>query len=176
MEGDEMSALRLDPRTNGDRLYQYKEYQVIAARFARRRPAPWWKRLLLGQRFDERMERRAPKAIRLLPYKIAMGSGLAVFMASIGMYAWLSAETAQISYERQELQKKVQGMEQARSAAVESNLADQSAVLNGTTPNTGVVYPAQTDYVVLTNVPDANGKRLVEELYPLSKELVKVDP
>jgi hypothetical protein len=171
-----LSALRLDPRTNGDRLYQYNEYQVIAARFARRRPAAWWRRFLLGQKFDERRDGRMPKAIRLLPYKIALSSAVLVLASSLGLYAWLSAETAQLSYDTQELRREMQGLEQARSSAIEDNLAEQSAVMNGATPGTGVVYPAKTDYVVVTNVPEANGKRLVEELYPLSKELVRLDP
>lgn len=167
-----MSALRLDPRSNADRLYQYQEYQVIAARFARRRPAPWWKRMM-GKSMDERRERRAPKAIRLLSYKIGLGTGLMVILSSLGLYAWFSAENSRLAYEQQEIQRGLSGIEQARSEAVESNLAGQSEVLNKLSPSAGVVYPDVTKYVVVTNIPTADGKKLVEDLYPLSKHVIR---
>ncbi|MCC7478598.1 hypothetical protein IT575_09105 [bacterium] len=167
-----MSALRLDPRSNADRLYQYQEYQVIAARFAKRRPAPWYRRLL-GKSFDEYRERRAPRPIRLLSYKIGLGSGMAVIIASVSLYAWLSAENSRLAYEQQEVQRSLASMEQARSDAAESNLSAQSQVLNGVNPETGVVYPEVTKYVVVTNIPEASGKTLVEELFPLSRRVIQ---
>lgn len=169
-----MSALRLDPRSNADRLYQYNEYQVIAARFARRRPAPWYRRLL-GKSFDEHRERRAPRPIRLLSYKIGLGSGLLVIMASMSMYAWLNAENSRLAYEQQEAQRSLASLEQAHSEASESNLAAQSEVLSGVNPDSGVVYPEVTDYVVVTNIPAASGKTLVEELFPLSRRVISSD-
>ena len=39
-----------------------------------------------------------------------------------------------------------------------------------------VVYPASTKYLVLTNIPQASGKRLVEELYPLSRRIIRLEP
>ena len=60
--------------------------------------------------------------------------------------------------------------------ANEENAAGQSQVLTGEDKQANVVYPKDTNFVVLTNIENVGGERLVEELYPLSKRIIQVEP
>lgn len=165
-------AARLDPRVNLDRVYQYGEYQQLLSRYRRQRRMGPLERLLrsLGLRGQAR-------AIRLLPYKLALGGGVLTMLLALAAYAGLTADTARLQYEQQELSANLAGLEQARQEAVEANSGAEMKVLQqSTAAQAGVAYPAATDYVVVTNIPPAAGKRLVEELYPLSKRMITVQP
>ena len=52
----------------------------------------------------------------------------------------------------------------------------QTEVLTGEGQQANVVYPKDTNFVVLTNIENVGGERLVEELYPLSKRIIQVEP
>ena len=168
-----MAVPRLDPRHNVDRVYQYHDYQVLSARFGRRKKSPWYALLpWLPQGIA------APRvAVRLLPFKIAMTTGLLVLGGSFAAMAYLETDTTRLRYQEQEYSAALDRLGQSKVEAVEDNLSAESDVLTGALVSPQeVVYPGMTDYVVLTNIPDASGKRLVEELYPLSKQMIRVEP
>jgi hypothetical protein len=167
-----MAVQRLDPRHNVDRVYQYHDYQVLSARFARRKRSSWSMLPWLPAGLS------APRvAIRLLPFKIALTSGVLVLSCSFAAMAYLEADTTRLRYEEQNYAAAIDRLEQSKVEAVESNLSAESNVLaGGIVSPQEVVYPGATEYVVLTNIPDATGKRLVEELYPLSKKMIRVEP
>ena len=78
---------------------------------------------------------------------------------------------------QQEFNAALERLEQSKVEAVEDNTTAESSVLAGETVSPQeVVYPGATEYVVLTNIPDASGKKLVEELYPLSRQIIRVEP
>jgi hypothetical protein len=169
-----MAVPRLDPRVNTDRVYQYGDYQVLSAQFRRSKRYGWFKFIpILGD-----LAGKHPKvAIRLLPYKIALLTGIVVMLGSLAALAFFSADTARLEYQKQEYSGSLAGIEQSLTEAMNDNTQRQSEVLsgNGLAPK-DVGYPALTKYMVLTNVPEADGRTLVEELYPLSSKIIKIDP
>jgi hypothetical protein len=166
-----MSAV-LDPRFSADRVFQYGDYQALAARYRRRRKNAWYQdffRALSG--------RRSRQVVRLLPYKLALGVGALTLVASLCSFAVLSADGLRLAYAKQDAENGIAGLEQAVSEAIEENAAGQTQVMTGATGNPeSVVYPAETDFVVLTNIKHVSGEKLVEELYPLSQRVIQVEP
>jgi len=167
-----MAASRLDPRMNADRIYQYNEYQILSAAFQRRKSRAWYQFIPPLKRFT--LERRS---VRYLPYKLAVLAGLFVLVSSLTALAFLDADIARLEYVEQEYQVSLSGLNQSVSETAGDNVSRENAVFTGNGGSVSeVVYPAQTRYVVLTNIPQASGKNLVEELYPLSREMVTVEP
>ena len=168
-----MAVPRLDPRRNADRVYQYQDYQILQAQFGRRRKGPWYSFLPWVPNGHS-----APHvAVRLLPYKIAFVTGIVVLCCSFAAMAYLEADTTRLIYQEQEFNAALERLEQSKVEAVEDNTSAESSVLAGENVSPQeVVYPGATEYVVLTNIPDASGKKLVEELYPLSRQIIRVEP
>ena len=167
-----MSAV-LDPRHNSaDRIFQYGEYQQLAARYRRRKSYTWYQDFfsLFGGRG------RARRAVRLLPFKLALGVGTMTLIASLCSFSLLSADSLRLAYAKQDMQNGLAGLDQAVSEATEQNAAGQTEVLTGEEQQANVVYPKDTNFVVLTNIENVGGERLVEELYPLSKRIIQVEP
>jgi hypothetical protein len=168
-----MAVPRLDPRVNKDRIYEYGDYKVLSAQFRRRSQQTLWQRLT-GRTGDTGKPRRV---VRLWNYSALLGLGLVVMLVGAGLAAFLESDTLRLSYAKQDLNVSLAGMDQSLSEAVGQNLASESRVLaeKSAMPQ-DVVYPAQTKYVVLTNIPDVAGRNLVENLYPLSRKLIRIQP
>jgi hypothetical protein len=167
-----MSAV-LDPRSHSaDRIFQYGEYQQLAARYRRRKNYAWYQDFfsLFGSRG------RTRRAVRLLPFKLALGIGAMTLIASLCSFSLLSADSLRLAYAKQDMQNGLAGLDQAVSEATEQNAAGQTEVLTGEGTQANVVYPKDTNFVVLTNIENVGGERLVEELYPLSKRIIQVEP
>lgn len=167
-----MSAV-LDPRSNSaDRIFQYGEYQQLAARYRRRKNYAWYQDFfsMLGGR------RRTRRAVRLLPFKLALGVGALTLIVSVCSFSLLSADSLRLAYAKQDMQNGLAGLDQAVNEANEENAAGQTQVLTGQDKQANVVYPKDTNFVVLTNIENVGGERLVEELYPLSKRIIQVEP
>ena len=168
-----MAVPRLDPRVSKDRIYEYGEYKVLSAQFRRRSQTSFWERLT-GRRATADKPRRA---VRLWNYGALFGLGIVVMLGSAAVATFLESDTLRLSYQQQDLKVSLAGMDQSLNEAVGQNLATESKVLaeKSAAPQ-DVVYPAQTKYVVLTNIPDVAGKNLVEDLYPLSRKLIRIQP
>ncbi len=169
-----MAVPRLDPRVNADRVYQYGDYQVLSAQFKRSKRFGWLQYIpVVGELFSTQ-----PKiAVRLLPYKLGLLLGITVLVAGLAALAFFSADTARLEYLQQENATSLAGIEQSLTDAMNENTQKQSEVFsgNGLAPH-DVAYPALTNYLVLTNVPEADGRVLVEDLYPLSSKLIRIEP
>ena len=163
-------SVALDPRIGVDRVFQYGDYMTLAMRYRRRKKNAWY------QDFIKAAVRPRKSAVRLWPYKLALGLGSTVLAVGFGLFSVVSADSARLEYKRQDVESSLSGLAQARSEAVEQKVADQTAVLVGDNASTTGVYPEQTNYVVLTNIPDTAGHQLVEELYPLSRRMITVEP
>jgi len=167
-----MSAV-LDPRHNSaDRIFQYGEYQQLAARYRRRKSYAWYQDFF--SIFSSR--RRTRRAVRLLPFKLALGVGALTLIASVCSFSLLSADSLRLAYAKQDMQNGLAGLDQAVNEATEDNAAGQTQVLTGQDKQASVVYPKDTNFVVLTNIENVGGERLVEQLYPLSKRIIQVEP
>src|SRR5687768_15304080 len=122
-----MSAV-LDPRTNSaDRIFQYGEYQALAARYRRRKTYAWYQDffgMFAGRR-------RARRAVRLLPFKLVLATGAFTLIASLCSFSLLSADGLRLAYAKQDMQNGLAGLDQAVSEAVENNAAGQTEVLTG---------------------------------------------
>lgn len=168
-----MSVPRLDPRTNVDRIYQYGEYQVLSATFKRRRPRGLYK--FLPPLWASRIQRRS--AVRMLPFKMTLVCGMLAALAGLGAMAFFTADSVRLAYAKQELETSISGVNQSLAEAVATNASQQNAVLRGEKVSpTEIVYPSQTKYLVLTNIPEVSGKTLVQQLYPLSRRIIRVQP
>ena len=169
-----MAVPRLDPRVNTDRVYQYGEYQVLSAQFRRPKRFGWLQYIpIIGE-----LVTSPPKvAVRLLPFKLGLLLGMATLAVALGSLAFFSADAARLEYQQQEYRTSLAGIEQSLTDAMSENTQKQSEVFagNGLAPH-DVAYPALTNYLVLTNVPEADGRSLVEELYPLSSKLIRIEP
>jgi len=167
-----MSAV-LDPRSNSaDRIFQYGEYQQLAARYRRRKTQAWYQDFF--SMFSPR--RRTRRAVRLLPFKLALGVGAFTLIASLCSFSLLSADSLRLAYARQDMQNGLAGIDQAVNEATEENAAGQTQVLTGQDAQDKVVYPKDTNFVVLTNIENVGGERLVGQLYPPSKRIIQVAP
>jgi hypothetical protein len=168
-----MSVPRIDPRVNLDRIYQYGEYQVLSATFRRRKASTWSR--LLGLKAQARPG-TTPR-LRLMPFRLTMICGLLVLTAGLVAQAYFTADSVRLAYAKQELTAANAGLDQSINEAVSDNASAQNAVLRGKKVNASeVAYPAQTQYLVLTNIPDPSRARLVNQLYPLSKRIIRVQP
>jgi hypothetical protein len=169
-----MAVPRLDPRVNTDRIYQYGDYQVLSAQFRRQKRFGWLQYIpIIGD-----LILSPPKvAVRLLPYKLGLLLGVMALITGLGALAFFSADTARLEYQKQEYATSLAGIEQSLTDAMNENTQKQSEVFagNGLAPH-DVDYPVLTNYLVLTNVPEADGRTLVEELYPLSSKLIRIEP
>lgn len=168
-----MAVPRLDPRVNKDRIYEYGDYKVLSAQFRRRSQQTFWQRLI-GRNAEPGKPRRV---VRIWNYGSLLTLGLLVMLAGAGMAAFMESDSLRLSYAKQDLKVSLSGMDQSLSEAVGQNLESESRVLaeKSAAPQ-DVVYPAQTKYVVLTNIPDVAGKNLVDNLYPLSRRLIRIEP
>ncbi|MCB1186259.1 hypothetical protein KDL29_03750 [bacterium] len=164
-----MAVPKLDPRFTTDRVYGYGEYKILSAAFGERRPnglKAWQRRLAKG------------KAVRLFGFKLAIILGIVAAVIGLAAMAAFDSETMQLSYEDQQLSQTLgtrieQQMEEAQQGLIQS---ENELLAGDNKPAALVNYEPATEYIVLTNISQASGKMLVEELYPLSKEMIKIEP
>ncbi len=164
-----MAVPKLDPRFTQDRVFGYGEYRVLSAAFGERRPSglkAWQRRLSKA------------RAVRLLGFKLAVAVGVIAAVIGLAAMAALDSETMKLSYEEQQLSQGLgvkieQQMEEVQQGLIQS----ENELLAGDNKPTALVnYEPATEYIVLTNISEASGKMLVEELYPLSRDMIRIDP
>jgi hypothetical protein len=167
-----MAVPRLDPRVNSDRIYTYHDYAILHGQFGRRKHKAWYEFIpIFGK------AKRSRTAIRLLPYKLGLSAGLGVLVMALAAWSYLSADNARLAYAAQDAKQSISTMDQAVAEAVSSNKQAEAELFAGANGKASeVVYPAQTKFITLTNIPNADGKTLVEQLYPLSSRVIKIDP
>lgn len=167
-----MAVPRLDPRMNTDRIYTYNDYAVLHGQFGRRKPKAWYEFIpVFGK------AKRSRRAIRLLPYKLGLAAGVTVLMGALAALSYLSADNARLAYAAQDAKQSIATMDQAVTEAQSANKQAEAELYAGTSDKASeVVYPANTKFITLTNIPNADGKTLVEQLYPLSSRVIKIEP
>ena len=164
-----MAVPKLDPRFTTDRVYGYGEYRILSAAFGERRRSGLQavqSKLLKG------------RAVRLLGFKLAMALGIIAAVTSLAAMAAFDSDTMKLSYEDQQLQQGLgvkieQQMEEAQQGLIQS---ENELLAGDNKPAALVNYEPATEYIVLTNISEASGKTLVEELYPLSRKVLRVEP
>lgn len=158
-----MAVPRLDPRLNPDRIYDYEAYRRVRLDCpGRQRKMGWLRQLRLPVRSQ---------------YKLGLGLGVAAVLVSLGLMAFFSADSARLAYAHQELRASLGALDQSQSEAVGEQVQYENALYaGGVISPAEVVYPSSTKYLVLTNIPQAGGKRLVAELYPLSRRIIRLQP
>jgi hypothetical protein len=164
-----MAVPKLDPRFTTDRVYGYGEYKVLKAAFGDRR-----------RRGFRAMQQQVLKgrAVRMVGFKLATALGIILAVTSLAAMAALDSDTMKLSYEDQQLQ---QGMgvkiEQQMEDAQQNLISSENELLAGENKPAALVnYEPATEYIVLTNISEAAGKTLVEDLYPLSRKVLRVEP
>lgn len=159
-----MAMPRQDPRLNPDRLYDYESY------------------LKVRQEYPARRRGRISTWVRLIPpirlqYRMGLTLGLVVLVASLAAMAFFSADSARLAYAKQELNNSLGALTQSQSEAAGERVEIENSLFSGAAgSNAKVIYPGSTRYLVLTNIPQASGKRIVEELYPLSRRIIRLEP
>ena len=163
---------RFDPRSNMDRIYQYSEYRNLSQVFRQRREKTWW-----GSTAPAGRHKRIRKAIRLWSYKMALAGGVMLLSVGIATFALSESDKARLGYIQNDIRSGIAGLEQSISEAQGQNAAWESQVYAGDlNSKSDVVYPAAAPYVIQTNIPQAAGRTLVEQLYPLSRRIITVEP
>jgi len=159
-----MAMPQQDPRVNSDRLYDYESYLKIRMEYPTRRRG----------RVNSWFQLVPP--IRL-QYKMGLTLGVVILIASLAAMAFLSADTARLAYAKQELNNSLGALTQSQEEATGAGVEIENALYSGAVDNSAkVIYPGSTRYLVLTNIPQASGKRIVEELYPLSRRIIRLEP
>ncbi|MCB1218400.1 hypothetical protein KDL44_13500 [bacterium] len=164
-----MAVPKLDPRFTTDRVYGYGEYRILSAAFGERRHngfRAWQRRLAKG------------RAVRLMGFKLLVATGVLAAVIGLAAMAAFDSDTMKLSYEDQQLSQGLgtkieQQMEEARQDLIQS---ENELLAGDNKPAALVNYEPATEYIVLTNISQASGKMLVEELYPLSREMIKIAP
>ena len=164
-----MAVPKMDPRLTTDRVYGYGEYRVLKAAFGERRRRglrAMQSNLLKG------------RAVRLLGFKLVLALGIVAAVTSLAAMAAFDSDTMKLSYEDQQLQQGLgvrieQQMEEAQQGLIES---ENELLAGDNKPAALINYEPATEYIVLTNISQASGKTLVEDLYPLSREVLRIEP
>ena len=166
-----MSVPRLDPRVNTDRVYQYHEYLALSQAFKKRKQHAWF-------RFSPTLARKQVSGpLRFVQFRMALFVGLLFMFGAVAAMAYLTADTVQLAYAKQGHETAITGLSQSTAEALAQQSAIKSKVLaEGGTSAKDVAIPLKPDCVVLTNIPQASGRTLVEQLYPLSRRLIRVQP
>lgn len=158
-----MAVPRLDPRLNPDRILDYETYRRVRLEFpGRRSAAKGWRQYFPTIRSQ---------------YKLGLGFGLIVLTVALGLMAFFSADSARLAYAHQELRSSLGALDQSQAEAVGEQVQYENELYSGGVVSPAeVVYPISTKYLVLTNIPQASGRRLVEDLYPLSRRIIRLEP
>lgn len=160
-----MAMPRLDPRVSSDRLYDYEAYQRLRDKMPARR-----KRSAVRNWYQYIPPMR-------VQYRAGLLLGVVVLLSSLALMAFYSADSARLEYSKQELEANLGKLAQSHSEATGEQTEHESALYTGDVISPAeVVYPSRTRYLVLTNIPEATGKRLVTDLYPLSRQIIRLDP
>jgi hypothetical protein len=166
-----MAVPRLDPRVSKDRIYEYADYKMLSTQFRKRAADRAQQRWSLPH--PSLQARRRPMR---LTYGVLIGFAAAVILACIAFAVYLESDSLRLAYKEQDLKVTLASLDQAVAEAHSQNLGRESRVLaEGAVPQ-GVVYPARTKYIVLTNIPAVQSGSLVADIYPLSRKLIKIQP
>jgi hypothetical protein len=169
-----MAVPRIDPRVTKDRIYEYGEYKVLSAQFGRKVGSS---RRARGETWIGTDTQSRLRARRGLSFALLVGICVVLLVASFIYAVWLQTDILRLSYAREDLNSAIAGMDQTLAEALSATLASQVlATSSGKTGAAAVAFPEQTKYVVLTNIPAMSGGKLVEDLYPLSRGLLRIEP
>lgn len=167
-----MGVPKLDDRMNVDRIYPYGEYRRLQEKYGVRRAPRGALRPLVN---FPRVRRHPRNAMRLLPFKLITSIALTVMVGGIIALSFFRADMVRLAYAGQDLG--ATRLEQSIYEAEGSVKAAETDVVSGVSPAAAaVVYPQRVTCIVRTNIPEVNGKTLVEQLYPLSSEIITVEP
>lgn len=157
-----MAMPQRDEKFAADRMYDYQEYAELRSSF--------------GLKPQKKSLWRYIPPMRA-QYRIMLGFGMLLLTAGMAIMAFMSADSARLEYARQEFRANIAGLEQSITESEGKLVEAQKALYSGETVSPAeVIYPQETKYLVLSNVADTKGKRLVKDLYPLSKRLIELEP
>lgn len=167
-----MGVPKLDDRMSVDRIYPYGEYRKLQDKYGRRRAPRGAMRPLVN---FPRVRRQGANRIRLLPFKLITSVALTLMVAGIIALSFFRADMVRLAYAEQDL-----GAARVDQSIYEAQgnvaAAETKIVSGGSAAASAVVYPNRVKCIVRTNIPDVDGKTLVEQLYPLSSEIIKIEP
>lgn len=167
-----MGLPQMDERLGQDRIYHYGEYRKLQEKYGPVGSPRGGKRGLV---MFPRVRKHPKNAIRLLPYKLVTTLALTIAVSGIIALSFFRADMVRLAYAEQDLGAARLG--QTIYEAEGSVMSAEAEVVSGVTPAaSAVVYPERVNCVVRTNIPKSSGKTLVEELYPLSSEIITVEP
>jgi len=156
-----MAVQRHDQRLSYDRFYDYESARRL--------------------REDQGVASPQPGPFHFIPpmraqYRLGLALAVVVVIASMFLAAYVHADTARLQLSEQEYGERLGALQQSVDEDWGARVEAENALYSGGVAAAGVIYPTTTRYLVLTNIPQASGKRLVEELYPLSRNIIRLDP
>jgi hypothetical protein len=154
-----------------DRIYTYDEFAELRTRYGGK---PKRKAILHFRKHH----RIVPFVLRI-SYQTAIVSGVVFLLGTVLAYGVLATALTNKSYKLMDTKRSLHNLtlalssEQTQNKQAEDNLVYGKDAAKGL----GLVPPADTKFIVRTNIkPGRKNAKTVKDLYPLSDEVIKIDP
>ena len=155
----------------GDRIYDYDEFNDLKERYGGkprlRAIIPFLPRRRLG-----------PLVLRVR-YEVALIAGVLLLLGALVTYGILATAVVNTDYRLSQTDKGLHNLSLALDGQVLANRQTKDKLVYDQKEATalGLVPPINATYIVRTNIhPVKSGARTVDELYPLSDQIIEVQP
>lgn len=154
-----------------DRIYSYEEFHELRQKVGGSKSRK-------GLISFKRRRQLVPFALRIT-YRSAMVTGAALLFLALGAYGILTTSVVNQSYKLVNVEKSLNNLSLALAGEeMANNEARGKLVYSPENASAlGLVPATKAQYIVRTNIPAKRGDaRTVDELYPLSKTIIQIEP
>jgi hypothetical protein len=154
-----------------DRIYTYDEFAELRTRYSSGR-----KRLKILN-FHKR-HRIVPFVLHV-SYQTAIATGVVLLLGTVLAYGMLATALTNKNYKLMDTKRSLHNLNLALTAEKTDNKQAEDKLVYGkdAAKGLGLVPPADTKFIVRTNIkPGRKNAKNVKDLYPLSDEVIKIDP
>lgn len=166
-----MGAEPAEQRLRPDRIYTYEEFADLRTRYGGR---PKHKGII-----NFRRKHRVVPFVLRISYQTAIVTGIILLAGSVLTYGMLTTALTNKSYKLSDTKQSLHNLGLALSAEQTDLKQAQDKLLydNTSAKGLGLVQPTETKFIVRTNIkPVRVNARTVKDLYPLSDEVIEIDP
>ena len=155
----------------GDRIYDYDEFNELKERYG-------GKPRLRGRNGMIVRRRLGPLVLRVR-YEVALIAGVLLLLGALVTYGVLATAVVNTDYRLTQTDKGLHNLSLALDTQVLANrqTKDKLVYSQNEAKALGLVPPIHATYIVRTNIqPMKIGARTVDELYPLSDQIIELQP
>ncbi len=154
-----------------DRIYTYEEFNELRQKVGGQKPRR-------GVISFKRRRQLVPFAVRIT-YRSAMVTGVVLLFLALGAYGILTTSVVNKSYKLTNVEKSLNNLSLALASEEMANKEAEGKLVYSSerASSLGLVPATKAQYIVRTNIPaKRRDARTVDELYPLSKTLIHIEP